>query len=75
MADVSGTLAAHQWHITRWGDGLGGWGWQCRCGINDWGTGAENPERYRRFETVDVARHAAVVHIALALSEVDVETP
>ncbi|MFE6966857.1 hypothetical protein ACFVAJ_17235 [Agromyces sp. NPDC057679] len=66
-----GVLALHQWHIARWGDGSGGFCWRCSCGVMDWGTGAENPERYERYETNADAAAAAVRHIAAAIAATD----
>lgn len=61
-------LANHKWYTTIWGSGPKGYGWKCSCGINDWGTGAENPERYARYDTNEAASLAAVDHIAAALT-------
>ena len=62
-------LSLHQWYTTVWGDGRGGYGWKCSCGVMDWGTGAENPERYERHPTRAAAAVAAVRHVAEAIPE------
>lgn len=72
---IESILAEHKWYTTRWGDGHGGHGWKCSCGVQDWGTGDENPERYKRYPDAAEASLAAARHVGYALREHLVSTP
>lgn len=60
-------LARHRWTISRWVDGRGGYAWRCACGVMDHGTAAENPERFERYPTPEMADLSAAAHVLASL--------